>query len=346
MYLRSARPRLVKLPTTLLLRILEYTVAAEWSGIIRLAGVNRRFRKIIHEYVWPEIKELRVRACMYVDNFDKIYINGSLMGGLIASETLEKNVFLFAFSRPSQKFKEFLSYFFSMAENVESIELDQTNTPYPPHQGLHHLFEHLRSNIILNARTVKQIALRFIVNNFAPYKTTVYDVFVRFINSGTGPFTLSLNDFKMLDSADPNVQLPHVTELIVMKFLNLGNIPKWRALFGKLPGLRRLIISWNYSMYFEDHNTRMVDYAVETMGSMFDAFQNAYEGKKTRIDFYFQINEDHDERIVMKKLSTLKPNRIVSWGNDCIIHIDKNDVEIRVCYTKSSFTNVVLKKYF
>ena len=171
MYLRSARPRFANLPTSLLLCVLEYTVAAEWPSIIRLAGINRRFRKIIHEYVWSEIRELRVRAFIHSEgDFDHIYINGFIMDGLIDLEDFGVSL------RPSQKFKDFLSYFLSMAENLECIELAQSTDPTSGQQGLHHLFDHLRSGIIFNARSVKEIAVRFTVDT-SWIATTIRDVF-------------------------------------------------------------------------------------------------------------------------------------------------------------------------
>ena len=329
MYLCSARPRLAILPTTLLLRILEYTVAAEWSSIIRLAGVNRRFRKIIHEYVWPEIRELCVfRASMYVEDFDEIYINGSFMGGLKTLLDNQQNLFFFdPLPRPSQKFKDFLSYFLSMAENLECIELNQTTDPYPAQQGLHHLFDHLRSGIILNACSVKKIVLRFTVNTFHSA------AFRRFINSGTAPLTLRLDNFEMLDINGG--QLLHVTDLTCTHFRNpytwQYSTSVWRSLFGRLPELRRLTTAYRWSY---QHLTDLTVQCILRMRSMFTAFQNAYEGKKSRIDFYFEIEKGSDYRSLVKKMKILNFDKVVYRECDCVIYIDKKDVEIRIYCTE------------
>ena len=317
---------LVDLPTTLLLYVLEYTVAAEWSSIIRIAGINRRFRKIIHEYVWSEIRELRIRAYIYVEDFEEIYINGSIMDGLIDWENFR--------SRPSQKFKDFLAYFLAMAENLELIELVQTSDPCPPQQGLHHLFEHLRSGIIFNGRSVKEIVLGFTVNT-SWYESTTQHVFGGFINSGTAPLILTLDNFEMLDISGRRQLFP-VTDLTCANFRNpytwRYGTSVWGSLFGRLPELRRLTtaFSWRCSRV-----TDLTDYELKSMESMFIAFQNAYEGKKSRIDFYFEVEEKYDDRLLVKKMKMFNPDKVVYRGYDCIIYIDKKDVEIRIYCTES-----------
>ena len=138
-------------------------------------------------------------------------------------------------------------------------------------------------------------------------------------------------------------QLLHVTDLTCVHFQNpytyrdQFDSSTWRSLFGILPELRCLTMAFSWR---RRRVTDLTDYELNCMESMFIEFQNAYEGKKTRIDFYFEVEEHHDDRLLMKKMKMLNPDKVVYRGCDCIIYIDKKDVEIRIYCTESMVLRV------
>lgn len=302
-----------RLPDLVLIKILAYATTSRWADIFRLSGTCRKFRFLARECLWPRIERLHIWASRRSPEFHQIKVNGEIFWGLHGSDYRslpEESAYwsdtrprILSALRPSQKLKDFVTFFIENATNLKAIEFEQTVDPYLHEQGLHHLFHHVYRELRRNGRDgVVEITVRFeiVIHPWARNVHYLCDAFANLVNSGASRLKLTVDNFRILEARSGRSRATQILwgvhELTVLRF----SFPEYPAqlndsgyIFSRLPNLTCLetVFSWGYI----DANLVAVsqptlEECLRPMGHMIQAFTTAYGDRYNGTDFkiYFE----------------------------------------------------------